>query len=189
MNRTLTTLAYILLPIVVVGGMWALSRDVTQRNREYPTQMGDSPASRSQTANPILPKGGTDQPPVAGTIPRGSMPFHYATSPEESIRAGKELTNPFEASPENIARGKYVFDNNCVVCHGATGMGDGPVIPKYPNPPSYKTDTSRALRDGELFYIITRGRLNMPPHESQVSADDRWKLVLYIRQLQAEVKN
>ncbi len=104
MNRTLTTLAYILLPIIVVGGMWALSRDVTQRNREYPTQMGDSPAYRSQTANPILPKGGTDQPPVAGTIPRGSMPFHYATSPEESIRAGKELTSIHAAHGTCAAR-------------------------------------------------------------------------------------
>ncbi|MFZ1699498.1 MAG: cytochrome c [Pyrinomonadaceae bacterium] len=185
MKRTLTTLAYVLLPVVVIGGMMFFSRDVTKRNFEYPTQMGDSPAYLSQTANPILPKGKTNQPPVAGTIPRGFMPFHYGNSPEESIRAGKELTNPFAATAENLARGKYVFDNNCAVCHGMTGAGDGPVIPKYPNPPSYKTDTSRALSDGELFYIITRGRLNMPPHESQVSADDRWKSVLYIRQLQA----
>jgi mono/diheme cytochrome c family protein len=188
MKRTISVFAYILLPIVVLGGMWIFNRDVTVRNREYPTQMGVSPSYGSQTANPILPKGVTVQPPVAGTIPRGFKPFHYGNTPEEAMRAGEELTNPFEATAENLKRGKYVFENNCAVCHGTSGAGDGPVIPKYPNPPSFKTDTSRALADGERFHVITRGRNNMPSHESQVSAEDRWKVILYIRQLQAEEK-
>ncbi|MEZ5344237.1 MAG: cytochrome c [Pyrinomonadaceae bacterium] len=188
MKRIIKTLAFILLPFLVLGSMMIFYRDVTVRNREYPIQMGVSPAYRSQTSNPVLPKGVTAQPPVSGTIPRGFKPFHYGSTPEEAKRAGEELTNPFDATQENLRRGEYIFVNNCTVCHGASGGGDGPVIPKYPNPPSFKTDTSRALRDGELFHVITRGRLNMPPHESQVSADDRWKVILYIRRLQAEEK-
>lgn len=188
MKRIISTLAFILLPIVVLGGMWIFSRDVRKRNREYPIQMGVSPAYRSQTANSILPNGITSQPPVRGTIPRGFMPFHYGSTPEEAKRAGAELTNPFKASAANLARGKYVFTNNCAVCHGTTGAGDGTIIPKFPNPPSFKTDTSRALTDGERFHIITRGRNNMAAYESQVSAEDRWKVILYIRQLQAPGK-
>lgn len=188
MRKTLTWLAFILLPIVVLGGMMIFYRDVRVRNREYPTQMGVSPAYRSQSANPILPKGETAQPPVAGTIPRGFMPFHYGTTPEEAKQAGQELTNPFEKTAENLERGKYIFTNYCAVCHGASGAGDGPIVPKFPNPPSYKTATSRALADGELFHVITLGRNNMPSRESQVSAADRWKVILYIRQLQAEEK-
>ena len=186
MKRSFTWIAFILLPIVVLGGMWLLRRDVTMRNREYPIQMGVSPAYRTQTANPVLPNGVTGQKPVEGTIPRGFTPFHYDASPEDLERAGSELTNPFEKSDANLERGKYVYVNNCAVCHGATGGGDGPVIPKYPNPPAYATEKSISLSDGEMFHIITRGRNNMPPHEAQVSADDRWKLVLYIRQLQAK---
>lgn len=188
MRRFITIAGYVLLPVVVLGGMVIFSRDVRVRNREYPIEMGVSPAYRSQTANPVLPGGLTAQRPVQGTIPRGFTPFRYGTTPEEATRAGQELTNPFKPTKENLARGKYVFTNNCAVCHGAGGGGDGPIIPKYPNPPAYQTDKSRALSDGELFHVITRGRLNMPPHESQVSADDRWKVVLYIRELQAGKK-
>lgn len=39
-----------------------------------------------------------------------------------------------------------------------------------------------------MFHVITRGRNNMPAAESQVSAEDRWKVILYIRQLQAGEK-
>ena len=186
MRRTLTWFAYILLPIVVLGGMYVFSRDLTKRNREYPTQMGKSPAYNSQTSNPVLPKGMTLQKPVKGTIPRGFTPFNYDETPEDLARAGRELTNPFEKTDANLERGKYIYTNSCTVCHGTTGGGDGPVVPKYPNPPAYATDTSRALTDGELFHIITRGRNNMPAHEAQVSAEDRWKAILYIRKLQAK---
>lgn len=185
MRKTISGIFYILLPLIVIGVLMLFYRDVTKRNREYPTQMGVSPAARSQAAYPSLPNGITAQPPVAGTIPRGFSPFHYGASPEEAKRAGAELTNPLESSAANLERGKYVFTNNCAVCHGNSGAGDGPVVPKFPNPPSFKTDTSRALSDGELFHVITRGRLNMPAQEAKVSAEDRWKLVLYVRQLQA----
>jgi mono/diheme cytochrome c family protein len=188
MKRAISVFGFILLPIIVLGGMWIFSRDITVRNREYPTQMGVAPSYGSQSANPVLPKGVTAQPPVTGTIPRGFEPFHYGSTPEEATRAGADLTNPFKTTAEISERGKYIFTNNCAVCHGVGGAGDGPVVPKFPNPPSFKTETSRARSDGELFHVITRGRLNMPSHEAQVSAEDRWKVILYIRQLQAEEK-
>lgn len=186
-RKIISWLFVFLLPLVVVGGLYGLSRDLTQRNREWPTQMQYSPAYRSQTANPVLPDGITQQSPVAGTIPRGFQPFHYAARPEEAARAGRELTNPFRPTEENLARGAYIYANNCVICHGATGAGDGPIIPKYPNPPSYLTDASKSLPDGTMFHVITMGRNNMPSHAGQVSADDRWKTILYIRRLQGKV--
>ena len=188
MKRAISLIAFILLPVVILGGMWVLERDIRTRNLEYPTQMGVSPAAQSQTANRVLPNGMTMQPPVEGTIPRGFKPFRYGDTPEEAKRAGQELTNPFSASRENLERGKYVYTNNCAVCHGAGGAGDGPIIPKFPNPPAFKTATSLALSDGEMFHVITRGRNSMPAAEAQVSTDDRWKLVLHIRELQAEEK-
>jgi mono/diheme cytochrome c family protein len=186
MKRKLVWIFFILLPVVVIGGMKALSRDSAARNREFPTQMQYSPAYRTQTANPVLPNRMTLQTPVAGTIRRGFMPFHYGATPEEATRAGKELTNPFQPTPENLERGKYVYANQCVVCHGATGAGDGPVIPKYPNPPSYQIEKSKALADGAMFHVITLGKNNMPSHAAQVAPEDRWKVILYIRKLQGK---
>lgn len=187
MKNTITWLAAILLPVVMTGGVYALRRNTAARNAEFPTQMQYSPAYLSQTANPVLPNGMTEQPPVAGTIPRGYRPFHYGPGQEEAERAGRELTNPFGPTPENLARGQQVYTNYCMVCHGATGAGDGPVIPKYPNPPAYTTEKSKSLPDGTMFQVITLGRNNMPSHAAQVSAEDRWKAILYIRKLQGKV--
>ena len=186
MKQRITWLVVILLPAVVVGGVRVMSRDTNVRNLEWPTQMQYSPAYRSQTANPVLPYRMTEQPPVAGTVPRGFQPFHYGTDPAEADRAGRELANPFKTTPENLARGQYVFTNYCAVCHGATGAGDGPLVPKYPNPPSYQTEKSKALPNGTMFHVITVGRNHMPAHAAQVSVDDRWKVILYIRKLQGK---
>jgi mono/diheme cytochrome c family protein len=184
MKNKVSWLGLILLPIIVLGGLAMLNRNTAARNLEWPTQMQYSPAYLSQTANPVLPNGMTNQPPVPGTIPRGYRPFHYGLGAEEALRAGNELKNPFQPTEENLVRGQHVFNNYCVVCHGATGAGDGPLIPKYPNPPAYNTEKSKALADGNMFHVITLGRNNMPSHAAQVSSDDRWKVILYIRRLQ-----
>ncbi len=186
MKRSLTWLGVILLPVLAIGGVRVMSRDVAVRNLEWPSQMQYSPAYRSQTANPVLPYQMTAQPPVPGTVPRGFQPFHYGSDQAEADRAGRELKNPFSSTPENLARGQYIFSNYCVACHGATGAGDGPIIPKYPNPPAYQTEKSKTLPDGTMFHVITLGRNNMPAHAAQVSADDRWKVILYIRKLQGK---
>jgi mono/diheme cytochrome c family protein len=128
----------------------------------------------------------TQQPPVAGTIPRGFQPFHYGATEEEALRAGREIQNPFPPTEVNLQRGLQVYLNSCSVCHGSTGAGDGPVIPKYPNPPPYGTEKSRSLADGTMFHVITMGRKNMPPHAGLVSAEDRWKAILHIRRLQGK---
>ena len=187
MKRKLTWIAVILLPVVIIGGVYALSRDMTVRNREWPTQMEHSPAPRSQTSNPMLAGGMTQQMPVAGTIPRGFQPFRYGATLEEAVRAGNELSNPFHPTPENLARGRYVFTNQCAVCHGTSGNGDGPIVPPYPNPPSYNTDKARSMPDGAMFHVITMGLNKMPPHAAQVTPNNRWKVILYIRQLQGKV--
>ena len=186
MKKKASWLGVILLPVIVLGGLFLMNRNNAAKNLEWPTQMQYSPAYLSQTPNPVLPNGMTQQMPVAGAIPRGYQPFHYGSAPEEAIRAGNELRNPFQPTEENLARGQQVFNNYCAVCHGTTGAGDGPLIPKYPNPPAYNTDKSKALADGNMFHVITAGRKDMPAHAALVSFDDRWKVILYIRKLQGK---
>lgn len=184
MKRFISWATTLLLPVAVIGGLYAFRRDLTVRNREWPTQMQYSPASLSQTTNPVLPNGMTDQSPVSGTLPRGFEPFHYGSGPQEAERAGRELKNPSAPTQEDLARGEFIYSNYCAVCHGIGGGGDGPIIPKYPNPPSFRTEKSRALPDGTMFHVITMGRNNMPSHAPLVSASDRWRVILYIRKLQ-----
>lgn len=184
MRPFLAWLAVLLFPVVILGGLWSLRRDPARPNWVLPTQMVVSPAYPAQSANPVLPGSMTQQPPVEGTLPRGVRPFHYTATDSDRRRAGRELTNPLEPTPENLAAGKWAYETYCLVCHGPAGDGDGPIIPKFPNPPSFLSKQARALSDGEIFHTISVGRKKMAAHAPLVSWDERWQIVLYLRSLQ-----
>jgi hypothetical protein len=148
-----------------------------------------STAYETNTRNPNFKDGMTERVPVEGTVPRGYTPFHYTSDPESRILAGDELVNPFSPEPENLLSGKKTFSAFCLVCHGDAGKGDGYLYTSglYPVEPRNLTDAeSVKLRDGEIFHSITLGFGSMGAHGAQIMPDDRWKLVLYIRELQRE---
>jgi len=133
----------------------------------------------------VMRDGKTLQAPVPGTVSRSFEPFDYAATPEDAARAGRELVSPLAMTPENLARGDQVFHTVCYVCHGDAGRGDGPVVPRFPQPPSLVAGHARGLPDGQIFHIITRGQGLMPSHAAQVQPADRWRVIQYIRSLQA----
>lgn len=184
-SRALAWIGVVVMPIGVIGALALASRNVGVRNGEMPTQMMTTPALRAFDARDA--RGGIAMRlPVPGTMARGGQSFAFDTSQADAARAGRELANPLTPSRADLMRAKTIFTNQCAVCHGASGLGDGPIIPKYPNPPSFRTPASRELPDGTLFHVITVGRNNMPAQASRVSYDDRWRLVHYIRALQRE---
>ena len=134
--------------------------------------------------NPILARGQTLQLPPVGTASMEQAPFPYAPGPDEAKRAGRELRNPLAATTANVQRGRKVYEAICIVCHGPQGQGDGPIIGRFPNPPSLLADRAKALADGQVFHIVTRGQGIMPSHAAQVLPDDRWRVILYLRQIQ-----
>lgn len=159
-------------------------RDLTQPNVRLFTEMADSPAARSQAAHPILPGGQAMQAPPAGTIPRGHRPLHL-DSTEAGRRKAAALANPVERSLAALDRGKAAFENYCQHCHGPRGSGDGAVaraVPAFSMPVNGRG--TRDLPDGEIFHVLSFGRNSMPPHRSQLTAEDRWSLVHYLRELQ-----
>jgi predicted CXXCH cytochrome family protein len=96
--------------------------------------------------------------------------------------------NPLQATSENLQEGREDFLARCASCHAHDGSGITPMGRNlYPRVPDLRLSQTQSLTDGSLHYIIENGvRLTgMPawgnPH--QVSADDGWKLVLFIRSL------
>ena len=143
-------------------------------------------AYKAYSANSNFPDGKTLQAPPPDTIPRGFHSVDYPATEAGAIRAGEELSNPYNF--EDLAaftRGSFVFRSWCLPCHGATGRGDGPVAMRgFPAPPPLNSEKTLALKDGRMFHILTYGQKNMPSYASQVSEDDRWKAILYVRSLQ-----
>ncbi len=98
-------------------------------------------------------------------------------------RAAKKA-NPIPSSDNSRAAGKQIYLANCMACHGAAGKGDGPAaIACNPRPHDLSDPKIAAQTDGELFWKITSGRKPMPSYEKQLSDDDRWNVVNYIRVL------
>lgn len=127
--------------------------------------------------------------PVEGSVARGQyVDFNYPNTNEGYEAAGLELKNPLSATEENIVRGKQEFLTYCGHCHGEKGDGQGWLNIKGEKFPviSYFDELHKDLSDGKMFFSITYGKNLMGPHASQVSAIDRWKIILYINKLQEE---
>jgi mono/diheme cytochrome c family protein len=165
---------------LLAAAVWGCT-DESERAREYMPDMVRDPAYKAFAPNPATRDGLTLQRPVAGTIPRGYQPFHYRAGDEEAARAGHELENPHRATPEALAKGKALYETYCLVCHGEQGKGDGPIAGKIPAPPSYTSDRVLAFPAGRIFHVITLGSGKMPSYAAQLSPDERWEIVTYVR--------
>ena len=86
---------------------------------------------------------------------------------------------------ESVNRGAQIYRRFCVACHGAGGLGDGPIAKRgFPPPPSVLTGKSVKMKDGQLFHILTYGQGSMPPMAAQLTPQERWDSINYVRQLQ-----
>jgi mono/diheme cytochrome c family protein len=172
-------------PLAVLVGIGAACYKGSQKRAyEYMPDMARTAAYSTFSPNQVTRDGLTMQRPVTGTIARGFQPYHYGATPEDAQRAGRELRPPFSFTPQVLTEGKAYYETFCLVCHGARGQGDGPLVPKIPNPPSYTSDRVLAMPPGQIFHTITMGSGQMPSYASQMTPDERWKVVAYVRFLQ-----
>jgi mono/diheme cytochrome c family protein len=101
--------------------------------------------------------------------------------------AAAAVKNPIPSSPKSIADGQKLYQTNCRHCHGAKGLGDGPLAPTNPSP-SNLTDAewNHGSSDGEIFAVISNGAgpdSQMKAMKTKLSEKDIWNIVNYIRSL------
>ena len=149
--------------------------------------------------------------PVLGTVPWGSdststtdRGFLGEHDPDPEIAKlhiyqnedGTYVDNPVEVTREVLDRGQKLFNITCAVCHGRNGRGQGIVGLKMPvRPPTWMPegnpedvaikDAVYEYADGKIFEVITTGGgTTMQPYAAQISVEDRWKIIHYVRALQ-----
>lgn len=152
---------------------------------DYMPDMYYSNAYESYTPNPNFGDHSTMRTPVEGTVPRDMVPFPWSKTDEDRISAGKALVNPMEHSAANLQRGSEAYDIFCLSCHGPAGDGKGYLFTsgRYPYPPaSLVNDKVKALPDGEIYHTITVGYGIMGAHGAMIRPEDRWKIILHIRE-------
>ena len=121
--------------------------------------------------------------PVPGTMPIDGEPTY------DLMAADSMLVSPISGTEADLARGAELYRQFCTPCHGVTGAGDGSVVGqnRIPNIPllNIRGELTRGYTDGYIWGMIANGRGLMPPYR-RIPAMDRWYLVAYVRQLQAE---
>lgn len=174
-----------LLPVLFVVFVFS-SCDYNRRTTgwDYAGDLINSQAYESYTTNPNFADGKTMQPPVAGTIPRGFMPYPYQKTDEDRALAAKTLVNELESTPGNLERGKVAYGIYCMHCHGEKGDGQGSLFvnKKFTYPPgNLLNDKMRANPEADIYHVITVGWGIMGAHGSQITPEDRWKIAMYVK--------
>jgi len=123
---------------------------------------------------------------LLGAVPfllKGSSPEGQATAFKVPPEVASQ-TNPVKPTAEGLAKAKKFWGYDCAMCHGANGDGKGDMaveskftMKDYRDPAALKDMT-----DGELFYIIQKGKGdNMPAEGDRQKPDDIWNMVSLVR--------
>ena len=94
------------------------------------------------------------------------------------------MTNPFPPTQDSLAIGEGIYRNQCVVCHGASGRGDGPAAGTLNPPPAdFRVHMAAGHTDGELFNWVTNGvpGTAMPAYRDLLTLEERWHAINFIR--------
>jgi mono/diheme cytochrome c family protein len=178
--------------VAAVVAAASCSNDPKKPGYEFMPDMYNAVSYEANTMNPNFMDSMTQRQPVIGTIARGNdvydavdrMPYPLENTPE-GYEAAAALKNPLEKTQANLTEGKRLYDNYCTHCHGATGMGDGLVVQfKGPKPPAYSSDALKNLPEGQAFHTTHYGKNMMGSHASQLTASQRWKIIMYVQTLQ-----
>ena len=138
--------------------------------------------------------------PVAGTIARGEeMPFHVAkdkVGDTANYVASKQVKSPVDSmSKSDLVEAERLYLINCGICHGQKLDGNGPLYKggdgPYPAKPATLVGDAKieAMPVGQMFYSVTYGKNLMGSYASQLNRKQRWQIIAYIKQKQAERKS
>lgn len=140
--------------------------------------------------------------PVPGTIKRGALfPF-----PLEKDKQGdttnyvlsKQIRNPMATlTPDQSKEAERLYLVNCGICHGTKLDGNGPLHKRsdgsegpYLAAPAVLVGNPlyENMPEGQMFYSVTYGKNLMGSYASQLSTAQRWMVIQYIKNKQAEAK-
>jgi mono/diheme cytochrome c family protein len=147
--------------------------------------MHDQPKYIPLRPSDFFEDGRSERPLIEGTVARGHLNDDAALYAGKGPDGKPAATFPFPVTKEVIERGQSRFNVYCTPCHDRLGDGGGMIVRRgYRRPPSYHIDRLRQAPDGYIYDVITNGFGAMPDYSAQLSPNDRWAVVAYVRALQ-----
>ena len=108
--------------------------------------------------------------------------------PKDKMKEARAMKNPVAATPENIAKGKALFEGKgtCFNCHGKKGDGQGEAGKILnPSPRDFRNcKFHKKRKDGELFWVIKNGSagtgmVSLIP--AAINEEEAWMIINYER--------
>lgn len=130
-----------------------------------------------------------ENPPPADTAKPSptdaAKPVDAAKPADDAKPAGGDRKNPVASTPEVLNSAKKMFGYDCAMCHGAAGDGKGDMVEsmKLTMKDWREATALRAISDGEMFEIITKGKGKMTGEGDRLPPDKVWGMVNYVRSL------
>lgn len=147
--------------------------------------MHDAPRYDPLEASDFFTNGSAVRPIVAGTVPRGQLNADTYLNTGKGPDGQPVTAFPFAITRAELDRGQERFNVFCAPCHGRTGVGNGMVVQRgYRQAQSLHLDRLRLAPVGYFYDVITNGFGVMPDYRSQITVEDRWKIIAYVRALQ-----
>lgn len=186
--------ALVLIVVGVAGRRGDLSRN---RPIQIIPDMKRQLKLRPQTANSFFASGLSSQLPQPGTIAQeqpllvgGREIYSFDDAPVNTGRVAGSTNfvevNALPVTGQLLTRGHRQFNIYCAPCHGQTGEGNG--ITKKIGAMAIVANLHDKriveLTDGEIFNIASNGKGVMQGYAPQLSREDRWAVVAYLRALQ-----
>lgn len=95
----------------------------------------------------------------------------------------RNVPNPYPTSAAGLARGRKIYQDNCLGCHGPIGDGMGPAQPHlYPPPLNFTILKGRGVSGGILYYQIMNGITGtaMPYFKRELESEKIWDVGNYV---------
>ena len=161
--------------IIAAIGLSACTDEALQR-------MSQQPKYRTYSRNEFFEDERSVRPLPLGAIPRERRP-------RDPARAGGTVDDQYvEKLPVTVTmallqRGRKQFNITCGTCHGLVGDGDSVVAGKMSLRPPPSLHKLKERRAGYFYQVISEGYGLMPSYAAEISPEDRWAVVAYVRAL------
>jgi hypothetical protein len=106
-----------------------------------------------------------------------------ATAEYKISQADIDKKNPVKPSPEGLAAARKTYAYDCAMCHGPKGDGKGDIVDSMKLTMHDWRDAAslEGKTDGEIFYIITKGKGKMMGEGDRLPETMRWNIVNLVR--------
>ena len=130
--------------------------------------------------------------PVEGTIRRGDLFPYILLNDSNGYKMSAQVKDPLpQLDTTQMKEAARLFNINCAICHGEKMDAQGPLATggKVPAVANLTLAQYVAMPVGTMFHSITYGKGNMGSYASQLSREQRWMVIQYVKAHQAGLKN